>query len=169
MNNRTRAKATLIASFVLISLGGFILHFRFHSPFLTPHGYGYLPFAVGLIGLLVLPVLFWFRSTTAYAFVINTMLVIIGTITMANFSVHYFKVPLTLYNIVFNTLLADIAILWANFAIGWLIFNLEQLRSDQPPSVFDLKRFFRYPNFGWVLVHLAALSAVYALGKILWQ
>lgn len=168
MNRKQSIKFWLILALFSLSLGGWLMHYRFHNPLST--GYGTLPFVIGLISVFLLPFLFWFSSTIAYAYVINTIQVIIGTITMAHFSLAYFKGPLTVSAVVFNTLLPDILLLWGSLLVGKALFDLELLRSDQdviPAAGFI--RFFRFPNTGWIVIHFFMLGLVYALGHVLWQ
>lgn len=165
MNRKTYIKTTLISGLVVLALGGWLLHFRIHSPLVNSANY--IPFIAGIITVIILPLMFWFRSTAAYAYVINGMLVILGTITMAHFSIAHYSGPLSLEGVLMRTLFPDIAMLWGNFAFGKALFDLELLNSatDTVPK----GRYFRYPNNGWWLVHLIAWSLVYALGHILWR
>lgn len=165
MTRKSSLKMTLIAGLVFLSLGGWLLHLRIHSPLVQYENL--VPFISGIISIIVLPTLFWFRPTVAYAYVINGFLVIIGTITMAHFSITHFTPPVTLGGILMDTLLADIMLLWGKFAAGKAIFDLELLNTAQDPM--PKGRYFRYPNTGWWLVHLVSLSIVYALGNILWR
>lgn len=165
MTRKNALKMTLITGLVFLAFGGWLLHLRTHPPFAQNEFL--VPFISGIISIVFLPALFWFRPTVAYAYVINGFLVIIGTITMAHFSIVHFNAPVTLGGILMNTTLADIALLWGKFAAGKAIFDLEMLNSaqDQMPK----GRYFRYPNTGWWLVHLVSLSIVYAAGNILWR
>jgi hypothetical protein len=165
MNRKKMLKVTLIACFALLSIGGWLLHLRVHPP--AQNGANFIPFLSGIAGVVVLPLMFWFRSTFAYAYVLNGFFVIIGTITMAHFSVVHFKGPLTLAGIFMNTTAADIALLWGKFAVGKGLFELESLRSDS--DEMPRGRFFRYPNMGWWWVHLFLLAIVYALGNLYWR
>jgi hypothetical protein len=165
MNRKKMLKVTLIAGLFCLALGGWLLHLRIH-PLVKGADY-YIPFISGIISVFCIPLLFWFRRTINLAYIANGFLVIIGTITMAQFSIVNFKVPVTAVNIIVNTLFADIAILWGKFAIGKAIFDLELLKSDADTA--RKGRFFRYPNMGWWLVHLFALALVYALGNIIWK
>lgn len=165
MTRKQTLKLTLLTGMIFLSFGGWLLHTKIHSPL---NGAEYLlPFLSGIFSIVILPALFWFRPTLAYAYVINGFIVIIGTITMAHFSIVFFRGPLTLYSFFFNTMLADISMLWGKFVMGKAIFDLEMINTaqDQTPK----GRYFRYPNTGWWLVHLVALSIVYALGNILWK
>ncbi len=165
MNRKKTIKAMLIAGLFFLALGGWLLHLRIHPP---ARGADYfIPFAAGIVSVFCLPFLFCFRPALALAYVINGFLVIIGTITMAHFSIANFQGPITASNIILNTTFADIMILWGKFSLGKTLFDLEFLRSDT--DVLVKGRFFRYPNMGWWWAHLVALAAVYTLGKILWK
>jgi hypothetical protein len=160
MTRKTYLKLTLLTGLVVLALGGWLLHLRFHPPLADADNL--VPFVTGIVSIVIIPLLFWFRSTAAYAYVINGFMVIIGTITMAHFGIVKMNSPLAL--------LPDIAILWGNFFVGKALFDLEFLNNavdPQPRPTFW--RYFRYPNNGWWLVHLVAWSAVYALGHILWR
>jgi len=165
MNRKKMIKAALIASLFFLALGGWLLHLRIHP--IAKDIDNVIPFILGIGSVFCLPLLFWFRPTIVLAYIINGFLVIIGTILMAHFSIIHFKGPITPANIILNTLLADIAILWSKFAVGKALFDLEFLKSDT--DVVAQGRFFRYPNMGWWGAHLFALAAVYALGNIFWR
>jgi len=157
MTRKSTLKLTLIAALVFLALGGWLLHLRTHPP--LQEAENLVPFISGIASVVILPVMFWFRPTLAYAYVINGMLVILGTITMTHFSIVELGTPFGL--------LADIALLWGKFAVGKAIFDLEMLKDDK--DIQPKGRYFRYPNTGWWLVHLVAWSVVYAAGNILWK
>ncbi len=165
MNRKKTLKATLAAGLFSLALGGWLLHLRIHP--ITKNTDFLIPFIAGIVSIFCLPFLFLFRRTLTLAYIVNGFLVIIGTITMAQFSIVNFKGPVTAVNIIVNTLLADIVVLWGKFAIGKALFDLELLKSDA--DITAKGRFFRYPNMGWWLVHLFALSLVYTLGNIIWE
>ncbi len=165
MNGKKTIKATLVAGLFFLALGGWYLHLRIHPP--TTEIDHVIPFISGIVSVFCIPFLFWFRPTVIPAYIVNGFLVIIGTITMAHFSIVNFKGPITLTNIILNTTFADIAILWGKFAVGKALFGLEFLKSET--AVAAKGRFFRYPNMGWWWAHLFALAIVYALGNIFWK
>lgn len=165
MNRKKLIKSTIITGLFFFALGGWLLHWRIHWHPQQPTYF--IPIIAGIISVFCLPILFWFRPTLALAYILNGFLVIIGTITMAHFSIVNFKGPVTALNIILNTTLADIAILWGRFALGKALFDLEFLKSDA--DVTAKGRFFRYPRMGWWWVHLIALTLVYALGNIFWK
>lgn len=162
MKRKEKIKATLIAGLFFLALGGWLLHLRIH-PVSKDVG-NFIPLIAGIVSVFCVPLLFWFRPTIALAYIINGFTVIIGTIAMAQFSIEHFEGPLTATNILLNTTLADIAILWGKFAVGKALFDLEFLKSDT--DVAPKGRFFRYPNMGWWWVHLVALTIVYTVGVL---
>jgi len=158
-------KATLIACLFFLALGGWLLHLRTHP--LVQAEENMIPFLAGIASVLILPFLFWFKRTINFAYILNGFLVIIGTITMAHFSYVHFKGPVTLAGILMNTTCADIMLSWGKFIAGKALFDLEPLRAETDLTIRG--RFFRYPNMGWWWVHLIVLTAVYALGHIIWR
>ena len=165
MNRKNTLKAELIASLFFLALGGWLLHLRIHP--LVKDEENVIPLISGMVSVFCLPFLFCFRPTVALAYIINGFLAIIGTITMAHFSITHFQGPITPVRIILNTTFADIVILWAKFAAGKALFDLESLKSDTDKTAKG--RFFRYPNMGWWWAHLFALTIIYALGNILWK
>lgn len=163
MNRKYLIKLTLLLGYVFLAFGGWLLHLRFHSPLVD--GENFIPAISGFLSVVILPLMFYFKPTLQYAYVINGFTVILGTILMGQFSIAHFSVPLTIYTILFNTLLADIAILWGKFAVGKTIFDLELLNTSQ--DTVPRGRYFRYPNTDWWLVHLFAWAAVYAAGNLI--
>jgi hypothetical protein len=137
---------------------------RIHPP--LDHAADSVPFVAGLIGFTAVAAMFLSRKTLAYAYVINGMLVIIGTITMAHYSVAKLPEEITFTSLIFRTLFPDILILFTNFMLGKALFELEMLKTEE--TGVRRGRFFRYPNMGWWLVHLAALSGVYLVGHLFW-
>lgn len=165
MTRKNRMKASLIACLFLLALGGWLLHLRIHL--LSKDAENYIPYISGIISVFALPLLFCFRRTITLAYIINGFLAIIGSITMAHFTNTHTQGAITLYTLVFNSTLADIAILWAKFLAGKMLYDLQFLKSEADPA--PKGRFFRYPNMGWWWVHLAALTTVYILGHAFWR
>lgn len=162
MTRKKYIKLLLILGIFSLSFGGWLLHFRIHSPF--AESYNLIPFIIGLIGIFIVPFLFWFKQTIAYAYLINGFSVILGTILMGHYSLVHLHGSFTLNNLLFGTLFADIVVLWGKFYIGKVLFELEWLRSDQDPAPEG--RYFRYPNMGFWWVHFLSWSIVYTIGSI---
>lgn len=153
MTVKAKLKTALVAGIFFLSLGGVALHYFVHPPAKAP--YGYVPFYVGIFSSAVIPWLFCFRKTIHLGYLLNGFTVIIGTITMGHFS------------LAVKPIWPDLFILWPKFAMGYALFHLElfNLESQTPKGA----KFTRYPHFGFWLVHLAMLSAVYTLGNLLWR
>jgi len=163
MTNRRSLKFSLIAAIFFLGLGGWLMHARIH-PLDEPGDY--IPFISGIISVIILPVLFLRRGTTAYAYVINGMLAIIGIITMSHFSLTHLAGNMSFSNVVFKSTFPYSFILIGKFMAGKCIFDLEFFSMEE--NAVRAGRFLRYPNMGWWLVHLVAMAAVYAAGNILW-
>jgi hypothetical protein len=165
MIQKRKIRLLLVVGLFFISLGGWLLHMRIHP--ISKLAVNYVPFVVGLIGVTAVPVMFLFRRTLAYAYVINGMLVIIGTITMSHFSFVHPPDQIRFQTLFMGTMFPDIIVLFTNFMLGKTLFELEMLKTEETPARHG--RFFRYPNMGWWFVHLVALSVVYVLGHFLWK
>jgi hypothetical protein len=165
MTVRTYIKTILLAGLISLSIGGILLHTRIH-PIKTNYS-NLVPAISCILGILVVPVLFCFRKTISYGYILNGFLVIIGTVTMAHFSIAHWPNPATLQVVLLNTLLADILILWGKFFIGKALFDLEFFGYDATREKTGVS--YRYPNMGWWFVHLVVVSVVYYLGFMLWR
>jgi hypothetical protein len=165
VSTKTYIKTILLIGLVTLSIGGLLLHSRIHPA--TEKDENLIPAIIGVMGIVVVPALFWFKKTIAYAYVINGFAVIIGTITMAHFSIAHWPKETTVKTILLGTLLADILILWGKFFIGKAVFDLEFFGYDAGKE--KKGKTYRYPNMGWWMVHLAGVSVVYYLGNVLWK
>jgi hypothetical protein len=165
MTQKQNIRALLVAGLAVVSLGGWLLHVRIHPVSDDPTNW--IPFIAGLASIIVLPAMFLSKKSLPYAYVLNGMLVIIGTITMAHDSIPKLQEHFSIETVFIGTLFADIAILWVNFFIGKSLFELEMFKVID--AAVRKGRFFRYPNMGYWGVHVAALSVVYALGYFLWK
>lgn len=165
MPTRTYIKSLLLVSLITLAIGGFFLHLRIHP--LTEHAYGAVPFISGLLSILLVPCLFSFRKTLDYGYILNGLLVILGTITMVHFSIDHWPQPVSFKAVLLQTTLADILILWAKFFVGKALFDLELYGYD--PNHTKPGASWRYPNLGWWMIHVATISAVYWLGNLLWR
>jgi hypothetical protein len=165
MTRRIYVKTMLMIALVTLALGGFLLHLRIHP--VTDNPSNVVPVIAGILSIIIVPLLFSYKNTVQYGYVLNGMLAILGTITMAHFSLAHWPVPATPGAILLKTLIADILILWARFFVGKTLFELEIYGYDPDKPKKGIT--YRYPNMGWWLVHLVALSIVYTLGHQLWR
>ncbi|MBN1595948.1 hypothetical protein JW933_08500 [candidate division FCPU426 bacterium] len=161
---KNNIQITLAAGLLFISLGGWLLHLRIHPPGVQVANW--IPFAAGLLSAFAVPCMFMFRRTLHWAYILNGMMVILGMITMAHFSIAHWQGAFTMSGLFLKTLLPDIVMLGAKFALGKALFELSFLKQETDPM--RQGHSWRYPNMGWWWVHLAAMSAVYALGHWLW-
>ena len=112
-----------------ISLGGWLLHLRYHP--VSDEAFNWIPAIFGGISTLALPFMFSFRKTVVWAFLINWAAVLAGTITMGYESVEMAEKAIennvieavTVKWVVFDSLLKDILILWAKIPLGAQILN----------------------------------------------
>lgn len=165
MTNRTYVKSSLLCALIVLSVGGFLLHVRIH-PF-AQNSSNIVPVISCVLSIIVVPLLFSFKKTISYGYVLNGFLAVIGTITMAHFAIVHWPSPITLSSIILTTTLPDILIVWCKFFIGKSLFDLETFGYD--PDRPRMGKSYRYPNMGWWLVHLVAVSIVYYLGNLLWR
>jgi len=166
MKKKDYLRAVLILAIFFLALGGWLLHLRIHP--ITKDAENYIPLVAGFISVLVIPVLFIFRSTIPFAYLLNGMTVIIGTITMTHFTIENHPPVWTLQTIFLGTLLADIIMLWGKFAVGKALFDLDPVIS-RPDAPMSSGRFFRFPNMGFWFAHLVTLTIIYLIGSYFWK
>ncbi len=127
-------KSTLLFALFLLAVSGFMLHYRIHY-FMVPDKLHpgafvfdparFLSNLFPLIDVLVVTALFLSRKTAVYAYLLNGMLVIYGTVFMAHFSIAEITAQnLPLRSLLVKSTLPDIGILWSDFLIGKTLFDL---------------------------------------------
>ena len=166
MKKKDYLRLVLILAIFFLALGGWLLHLRIHP--IAKDAENYIPLVAGFISVILIPVLFIFRSTIPFAYLINGMTVIIGTITMTHFSIEKHPPVWTLQTILLGTCLPDILMLWGKFAVGKALFDLDPVIS-RPDAPMRSGRFFRFPNMGFWFAHLVTLTAVYMIGQYFWK
>jgi hypothetical protein len=166
MKKKDYLRLLLILAIFFLALGGWLLHLRIHP--VAKDAEHYIPAVAGFISVIIIPFLFIFRSTTPFAYLLNGMTVIIGTITMAHFSIKNPPQLWTLQTILLGTCLPDIFMLWGKFAIGKALFEME-ITINHPEETVRSGRFFRFPNMGFWFAHVVTLTAVYIIGYLLWK
>jgi hypothetical protein len=105
-----------------LAIGALALHYRIHPPGSLTF---FWPTFFSGVDLIVVSILFWYRSTALYALLLKSFIAFIGIIMMADFSIHMaitggIKVSFVHAPLAFllQTLFADIAILFASFMVG---------------------------------------------------
>lgn len=166
MKKKDYFRLVLILAIFFLALGGWLLHLRIHP--IAKDAENYIPLVAGFISVFLIPVLFIFRSTISFAYLLNGMTVIIGTITMTHFSIENHPQVWTLQTILLGTCLPDILMLWGKFAVGKALFDLDPV-INRPDAEISSGRFFRFPNMGFWFVHVVTLTAVYLIGSYFWK
>ncbi|MCS7199287.1 MAG: hypothetical protein N2327_02255 [Caldimicrobium sp.] len=131
---RDKIYLILLLMLFLMSINGLILHYRAH-PFLVPDETNpqivyfkfpfFLAFVLSLLDVMVVTMLFLFRKTIIYGYLLNGLLVIYGIAMMTHFS--YFKItslqlPFDFNNLfVFSTFPNSLTSL-VDFFIGYLLY-----------------------------------------------
>ena len=126
------SRRSLFSALVLLGVGGFLLHYRIH-PFLVTDkltggvsfdGTEFIASLLGLADVFVVTLLFISRKTAVYGYLLNGMLVILGTILMTHFSIAYFIAKgIPPGGPIINSMLPDIAIAWADFLVGRALYE----------------------------------------------
>ena len=166
MKKKDYFRLVLILAIFFLALGGWLLHLRIHP--IAKDAENYIPLVAGFISVFLIPILFIFRSTISFAYLLNGMTVIIGTITMTHFSIENHPPVWTLQTILLGTCLPDILMLWGKFAVGKALFDLDPV-INRPDAEISSGRFFRFPNMGFWFVHVVTLTAVYLIGSYFWK
>ena len=110
-----------IAALALISLGGLLLHLRIHPP--DKSAFNLTPLICGLITTLALPLMFNYRSTVRWAYMLNIAAVVVGTVTMAYYSATHWAGPVTALTLLLRSTAPDIIILLAKLPLGSQILH----------------------------------------------
>jgi hypothetical protein len=132
VNLKTLRSSLLLALF-LLALGGMIIHYLVHTPLVDLDGDGsgeviFTNLAAVLFSLLdvfLVTFLFSRKSTASWAYMLNGLIVIYGTVFMAHSGiakVHAPGVPFYRYLLIPTS--PDIFIAWADFFMGYLMFKL---------------------------------------------
>ena len=166
MKQKDHFRILLILAIFFLALGAWLLHLRIHP--ITEDSEYFIPAIAGFISVIIIPILFAFRSTIPFAYLLTGMTVIIGTITMTHFSIENPPQVWTLQTILLGTCLPDILMLWGKFAVGKALFDLDPVIS-RPDSPISSGRFFRFPNMGFWFVHVVTLTVVYLIGSYFWK
>ena len=160
---RNYIRTMCLAALVALALGGFLLHLRVH-PF-TENTSFLTNVISGILSIIVVPLLFLRKETLHYGYVLNGFIAIVGTVTMAHFSLAHPPNNFGLVNILLKTTLPDILILWGKFFIGKVLFDCEIYGYN--PTLEKKGVSYRYPNLGWWCIHLIGVSLVYYAGHLL--
>ena len=117
----------LLIVLFLMALGGLIVHYTIH-PFMIADHFGGTFFLANIfpfVDVVLVTVLFLFRKTAIYGYLLNGLIVIFGTILMAHFNIADFmanQIPPSQW--VMNSMLVSIGITWVDFFVGKALYNV---------------------------------------------
>lgn len=110
-----------IWAYISMSLGGLLLHLRIHPPM---HGVlDAIPTLCGLVTTFTLPFMFNKEKTVAQAYLINLVIVAVGTIGMLYHSATHWEVAVNLKTLILQSTLVDILILAAKLPLAHIILR----------------------------------------------
>lgn len=102
-----------------------MVHDRIDPAIVTFDGTRFLAFLFPMIDIILVTALFTSKRTCVYAYVLNGMIVIYGTVFMAHYSIAEIaakSVPPELW--LLRSTLPDIGIAWADFFVGKALYDL---------------------------------------------
>lgn len=118
----------LVTAYVMISMGGLLIHLKLHPP--GQGFYFWLAAPVAVFSLVVIPILFCRSSTVAWGYMLNAAVVLTGVVGMGYFSFIKAEGPVSLSFLLLKTTFPDILILLAKLPIAHAI--LLQVRPRKP-------------------------------------
>ena len=128
---RKEIRGPILALFFL-SLGGLLLHLRIHPP--QTEAFYLIPTISGVATTFALPFLFNNRKTMAWAYLVNLLVVALGTGTMAYYSVTHWQGEVTIITVILQSTLADILILLAKLPLAHAILRYWRPKSSGGPA-----------------------------------
>ena len=135
-------RRNLLLILFLLSLSGFMLHFRVHS-FMVPDKLHpgtfffnrslFLASLFPMVDVVVVTLLFMWKRTAVYGYLLNGIIVIYGTVFMAHFSFASFgAMHIPPSDWIIKSTLPDIGIAWADFFAGKALYDLYMGKITRP-------------------------------------
>ena len=88
-----------------------------------------------LIDVVLVTALFMSRKTAVYGYLLNGLIVIYGTIFMANFSIaEMITKSIPLHSMLLKSTLPDIGVAWGDFLVGKALYDLYIRGSNEKPD-----------------------------------
>ncbi len=125
-------KIILMVSLIFLAFLGLVRHYGVH-PFLilsgneAEHQFDFTNFFASFLSFLdltLVSLLFCFRNTAVYGYVLNGMIVIYGTVLMIHYSIAQIEISTTAFlDIIKYSTLPYIALAWLDFFLGKALFN----------------------------------------------
>lgn len=120
-------RKTLEFAVFLVALGGGMLHYRIHPPFVVPTGFSFshaLASIFSTIDIFLITALLCFRKTVVYGFLFKGMFAIFAVVLMSHFAIADLanKNP-TFFDWIFKSTLPDIFVALGGFFIAKAIYD----------------------------------------------
>jgi hypothetical protein len=127
-------RRALLTALFLLAISSLMLHYRIHNfmvqdalnpDILKFDSTKFLSFLFPLIDVVVVTLLFTSKKTSAYAYLLNGIIVIYGTVFMAHYSIAELtakSAPIEAWFI--KSTLPDIGIAWGDFFIGKALYDI---------------------------------------------
>ncbi len=115
-----------LAALVLLSLGGFLFHFQIHPiplPGAPSDADNFIPFALGLAGIFISPVLLSRRGTWLAGYLVNGFSVVVGTVLMGSLMVSGWKGAPSPGDLLSDGMLPTILLAFPKLMIGQRILH----------------------------------------------
>jgi len=132
-------KKILLSALILLAVSGLMLHYRIHNFMVEDKANPgifffdrtrFLSFIFPMLDVVLVTALFMSRKTAVYGFLLNGMIVILGTVLMTHYSIAFFiakAIPPEQW--LLNSTLPDIGIAWGDFFVGKALYDLH-MRSN---------------------------------------
>src|SRR3990172_1291290 len=127
-------KKVLLAALFLLAVSGLMLHFRIHNFMVedkaAPGMYlfyktNFLAFILPLLDVFLVTLLFTSKKTAVYGFLLNGLIVILGTVLMGHYSIaEIIAKSLPPDQWILRSTLPDIGIAWGDFFVGKSLYDL---------------------------------------------
>ena len=148
-----------LAALILLSLGGLLIHWRYHPIPLpgAPASYvNIIPFILGLAGVIFVPLLLSREKTWVAGYIINGFSVITGTVMMGYLGISGWSGVPGIDTVIFDSMLPSILLTLPKLIIGQMI--LHHYRPRGMGRIFTPL---------WWTRQFFYVSAVFAAGKLL--
>jgi hypothetical protein len=127
-------KNTLLIALFLFALSGLMLHYRVHSFIIADKLYPgkyvfdstrFLAALFPFLDVVLVTALFMSRKTAVYAYLLNGLIVIYGTVFMAHFSIsEMIAKSAPFQSMLLKSTLPDIGIAWGDFFVGKALYDM---------------------------------------------
>jgi hypothetical protein len=144
-----KLRRTFLLAMFCLAFGALFIHFNVHPPFMDLEGNGakspvftnVVATVFGILDTFLVTLLFSRKKTASWAYMLNGMFVIYGTVMMGHCGIAKMYEPgLPLYKYLLIPTSPDIVIAWADFFLGsvlyrlWFIEGPSQATSETTPK-----------------------------------